>query len=139
VELANQSFATGSFPSEFKAAQITPILNKASLPLDDTASYRPISNLNTISNIMERLALVRLQEHLTHSPNIDDRQSAYVPGRSTETSLLRVLNDLHANNDHGLAALLISLDLSAAFDCIDHTVLLDRLKTDFGIVGMALQ
>jgi len=70
--------------------------------------------------------------------NVDSRQSAYVPARSAETSLLRVFDDLHELNDRGSAALLISLDLSAAFDCIDHQIHEHRLETDFGVTGSTL-
>ena len=138
ASLANVSFLLGKFPTELKHAQVTPILKKPGLPVDDPASYRPISNLNSISKILERLVLKRLREHLTESPNTDDRQSAYVPGRSTETSLIWVMDDLHGINDQGSAAMLISLDLSAAFDCIDHTILLRRLQLDFGVTDVAL-
>ena len=140
AELANISFKTGSFPTEFKSAQVTPILKKASLPTDDPASYRPISNLNSISKILEKLFLARISSHLCRnaSNNVDSHQSAYMPRRSTETSLLRVFDDLHALNDQGSASLIISLDLSAAFDCIDHQILLHRLETDFGVAGSAL-
>jgi len=113
AELANITFKTGVFPAEFKTAQVTPILKKACLPTDDPASYCPISNLNTISKILERLLLSRVSSHLscTDYGNVDSRQSAYVPGRSAETSLLRVFDDLHELNDQGSAALLISLDM----------------------------
>jgi len=83
--------------------------------------------------------LVRLLPHVSESLNFDSRQSAYVTGRSTETCLLRAVDDLHAINDSGSAALLVSLDLSLAFDCIDHKILTERLETDFGMTGPAFQ
>jgi len=96
--------------------------------------------LNSISKILYRLVLARIASHLSRSAceNVDSHQSAYVPRRSKETSLLRVFDDLHALNDRGSAALLISLDLSAAFDCIDHQILLHRLEIDFGVGGCTL-
>jgi len=135
-ELANISFKPRVFPMEFKTAQVTPILKKVGLPTDDPASYRPISNLNSISKILEKLALARITSHLKQPKyvNVDSHQSAYVNGRSTETSLLRLHDDLHRMNDRGSAALLVSLDLSAAFDC---QILLDRFESDFGLTGSA--
>ena len=64
-ELANRSFEEGIFPSSFKTAQITPILKKPSLDPEDPSSYRPISNLRTISKLLKRLVHSRLAQHLT--------------------------------------------------------------------------
>ena len=66
-------------------------------------------------------------------------QSAYRPGHSTETALLKVKNDLLLNMDGQRVMLLVLLDLSAAFDTVDHEVLHNRLSTDFGIKGTALK
>ena len=60
ARLANLSFSEGTFPAKFKAAAVTPLLKKPSLDPDNPSSYRPISNLNNISKIIERLFLSRL-------------------------------------------------------------------------------
>ena len=65
-------------------------------------------------------------------------QSAYRPGHSTETALLKVVNDLLLALDDGNVFLLALLDLSAAFDTIHYSILLHRLHHDFGIQGKAL-
>ena len=82
--------------------------------------------------------LSRLVSHVAASLNTDNRQSAYMQHHNSETSLLRVYEDLHSINDAGSPALLISLEISAAFDCIEHSILLVRLHDDFGIGGNAL-
>jgi hypothetical protein len=64
VNLANLSFKTGVFPSRFKTAQVTPILKKQGLDASIPANYRPISNLHTISKILERLYLARLRPYV---------------------------------------------------------------------------
>ena len=104
----------------------------ASLP----SNYRPISNLNNISKVLERLFLNRVQSSVVSSPNFNQFQSAYRPRHSTETSLLATLDSIFHSSDSGKSTLLVSLDLSAAFDSIDHVILLRRLKTSFGFDGL---
>ena len=138
ANLANMSFRDGCFPSVFKHAIVIPLLKKPGLDPNLPASYRPISNLNNISKILERIFLSRLQPHLTSSVNFNPLQSAYRKFHSTETALLNTLNYVYSNADHSQPTVLVSLDLSAAFDCIDHSTLICRLHTDFGISGAAL-
>ena len=64
VRLVNLSFAEGYFPRQFTRAQVTPLIKKEGLDVSDPANYRPISNLNTISKVMERLCLARLLPHI---------------------------------------------------------------------------
>ena len=77
TKLANLSFTEGRFPGNFKLAQVTPLLKKAGLDITDPANYRPISNLNTISKIIERLCLARLVPHIAATGNFNPLQSAY--------------------------------------------------------------
>jgi Reverse transcriptase (RNA-dependent DNA polymerase) len=65
-------------------------------------------------------------------------QSVYCPYHSTETALNRMLNDVYQSTDHGEPTLLVSLDLSAAFDTIDHSSLISRLNTSFCVSDTAL-
>ena len=138
TNLTNLSFSEGKFPSLFKTASITPLLKKHNLDKNCPSNYRPISNLNNISKIVERLFLCRFQPHVTTSPNFNQLQSAYRPFHSTETSLLYTLNNIYTSADAGKPTVLVSLDLSAAFDTIDHSKLLSRLSTSFGLSGSAL-
>ena len=66
-KLANLSFSTGVFPSTFKSAQVLPLLKKPSLDPSSLANYRPISNLSTMSKLLERLILPRIRPHITNS------------------------------------------------------------------------
>jgi len=138
ARLANLSFQEGRFPNRFKQAQVTPLLKHEGDDVSNPANYRPISNLNTISKVIERLALARLRQHITQSPNFNTLQSAYRRHHSTETALLRILNDVYGKMDEGRSTLLVALDLSAAFDTVDHSVLLSRLERSFGIQGSIL-
>jgi hypothetical protein len=136
--LANLSFSEGVFPSMFKVASVTPLLKKPGLDEDTPVNFRPISNLNNLSKILERLFLSRLQPQVLGSANFNHLQSAYRPLHSTETALLLSLNNIHRAADNSQPTLLVSLDLSAAFDTINHSLLLSRLQTSFGVTGTAL-
>ena len=84
------------------------------------------------------MVAVQLKKHLDQNELCDIFQSAYRAGHSTETALLRVQNDLLCNLDRGELAVLVLLDLSAAFDTVDHTILLNRLKNRIGLEGVTL-
>jgi len=109
---------------------VLPLLKKAGLDRDDMSSYRPISNLTTASEVIERLFLNRLRPQLLGSRNFSRLQSAYRRGHSTETTLLHVLNGVYTAADQKRVT---GLDMSAAFDTIDHDVLLERLYHRFGV------
>jgi len=113
------------------------LLKKQSLPHDDLSSYRPISNLSFLSKLIERVIHTRLLTHLNSFPSLSPFQSAYRKFHSCETALLSIYNDLlHACDNQKVSALIL-LDLSAAFDTIDHSILLTRLSSNFGLSGLA--
>jgi len=138
ARLANLSFEHATFPTRFKTAQVTPLLKKQGLDGSDPANYRPISNLNTISKLLERLVLARIVPHVSSSPSFDAVQSAYRRHHSTETALLKITDDIYAGFDGHRSTILVALDQSAAFDCIDHSTLIRRLDHTFGVTGRAL-
>jgi len=102
------------------------------------ASYRPISNLSFLSEIVEKVVDARLTEHVETHRLLRTFQSAYHPFHSTETAVVGILNDMITAVDSGRIGALMLLDLSAAFDTIDHSVLLDVLYRRFAITGKAL-
>ena len=136
--LVNKSLAEGSFPSVFKNAHVTPLLKKSSLSKDDMKNYRPVSNLSFVSKIIEKVVANRIHSHLTEMKLVNPFQSAYKKLHSTETALLRIQNDILMAMDKGQVTALTLLDLSAAFDTIDHPILMDRLQSWFGFSGLAL-
>ena len=139
ARLANLLFQTGKFPARYKHAQVLPLLKKAGLDSSSLANYRPISNLSTISKVLERLVLARLRPHLLSSVNFSQCQSAYMAGRSTETALLEVLNGVYTAIDDKQVSVLIGLDLSdITFDTVDHSLLIECLQSEFGVTNMAL-
>ena len=140
--MLNLSMQTGEFPEVWKEALVTPILKREGL---DTIfkNYRPISNLIFASKLVERAVADQLYSFMAENRLLPELQSAYRPGHSTETALLKVKNDLLLNNGQRVngqrVTLLALLDLSAAFDTVHHDVLHNRLSTDFGIKGTALK
>ena len=138
AKLANLSLKSGKFPACYKRAQVLPLLKKAGLDTSSPANYRPISNLSTVSKILERLVLARLRPHLHGSGNFSQYQSAYRAGHSTETALLDVLDGVYTAADDKQISVLIGLDLSAAFDTVDHSLLIDRLQSEFGVTDTPL-
>lgn len=138
TKLFNFCIAESTFPIDFKYAVVTPLLKKDSLPKDDLNSYRPISNLNFLSKVLERIIFKNLSIHLKSFSSLSSFQSAYKMFHSVETALLKIQNDLLLSVDKRQVSALVLLDLSAAFDTVDHHILLSRLKLNFGISGSAL-
>jgi Reverse transcriptase (RNA-dependent DNA polymerase) len=96
-------------------------------------------DLNNISKIVEKLSFSRLQSHILTSPKFNPYQSAYRRNHSTATALLCIFNHVFHSANAQKSTILVSLDLSAAFDTIDHSILLNRFRSTFGISGAALQ
>ena len=138
AEVFNRSLSTGHVPDNFKTAYITPRLKKNNMDPVDPSSYRPISNLSVLSKLLERLVACRLLAHLRSSGLLPRLQSAYRANHSVETAVLKVLSDILLAIDNGDLSSLVSLDLSSAFDTVDHSILLQRLELTFGIGEMAL-
>jgi hypothetical protein len=90
----------------------------------DVQSYRSISNLSVISKLLERLVARQLLAHLNSTGLLPSLQSAYRANHSTETAVLKVLSDMLLAIDSGDLSALVLLDLSAAFDTVDHEILL---------------
>ena len=117
---------------------VMPLLKKPSLSKDDTENYRPVSNLNFVSKIIEKVIADRICSHLERKDLSNQYQSAYKKFHSTETALLKVENDIILNVDEGRVTALTLLDLSAAFDNLDHSSITNLLSTWYGINGIAL-
>ena len=136
--IVNDSLSTGIFPAVYKSAVVRPLLKKPSLDPNCLKNFRPVSNLPFFSKLLEKIVLSQIIQHLNQNNLLDPHQSAYRAGHSTETALLKVANDLLLALDKKHISVLSLLDLSAAFDTIDHTLLLTRLHYSFGVSHTAL-
>ena len=136
--IINNSLNNSTVPDAFKAAIVKPIPKKSNPDIKEMCNFRPISQLPFLSKVLEKVVAGRLIAHITSYNLLHKFQSAYRSGHSTETALLRVHHDILEALDVGRTCALVLLDLSAAFDCIDHTILLIRLQFAYGIDGKAL-
>ena len=136
--IVNKSLSMGVFPQEIKKAVIKPTLKKSDADTDDMSNYRPVSNLSVISKVLERAALNQLNDHLSDNELYCSVQSGYRPNHSCETLLVRMFDDIGKKVKDNQMVIVVLLDLSAAFDTIDHGILLKKLLNDYGISDTAL-
>ena len=137
TNIVNLSLEHGMFPDTLKLALVKPLLKKANLDLIDN-NFRPVSNLAYIGKLTERAAASQLTDHIDRFNLREPYQSAYRALHSTETALLKVKTDIVSALDRQEVACLILLDLSAAFDTIDHSTLIQRLQQRFAVSSTSL-
>ena len=137
VKLVNLSLSSGSMDG-VKTADIIPLIKNDSLDSNVLKNYRPVSNLTFLGKLIERVVLKRLNNHLNRNGLDCPEQFAYKKNHSTETLLIKVVNDVLIAADERSATVIMLLDLSAAFDTVDHNLLLKILKYEIGIRGTVL-
>ena len=136
TDMCNASLQQGCLQPSERHAIIKPRIKKASSDPSAVQNYRPVSNLTYMSKIVERLVCHQLVEFFECHSLLPSLQSAYRRKHSTKTAVLKVItNDLIAADWE--ATLLCMLDLSAAFDTVEHDILIDRLINSFGVNGLA--
>ena len=134
--ILNQSINTGIFPDYLKIAKVIPIHKKDDDTLFD--NYRPISILPAISKIFERVMFNQLHEYFKLHKLYYDSQYGFREQHSTELASLELIDRLLMEMDKGETPLNIYMDLSKAFDTLDHNILLEKLLY-YGIQGSALE
>ena len=135
--LVNKSLSTGSVEG-IKESVISPLIKKFKLDHDANKSYRPISNIEFISKIIEKVVLIRLNEHMNINNLHTPEQFAYKKRHSTEHLVLQVVDEVLVGFEKGSATIVILLDLSAAFDTVNLTKLMQILENQINIKGTAL-
>ena len=128
TKMVTMCLQQGIFPDSHKHALVRPRLKKPSLDPLDIKSFRPISNLSFLSKVAERLVVDRFNKHADLYHLLPPRQSAYRQHHSTETAItiVRAIDAVEVS-------VLEFLDLSAAFDTVDHDILFDVLQKQFGV------
>ena len=124
TRVVNLSLQHGQFPDVLKMALIIPLLKKSTADREILSNYSPISNLPFTSKCYEKVVALQLNQHLHDNRLHEVFQSAYKPCHSTESALIRVQNDILTEIDNDNCVMLYLLDLSAAFDTVNHQVLL---------------
>jgi exonuclease III len=138
TDIVNLSLSTGVFPKQFKLSSVIPLLKKYNLDKEELSNYRPISHLSFLSKLTERVVKQRLTHHLSSNHLLNSFQSAYTTHHSTESTLLSVHDHIIKAMAQQRITALCLLDLSAAFDTIDHSILIHRLSSWFGLNGTVL-
>ena len=136
--IINKSLATSVVPACFKRAVVRPLLKRPGLDKEVLNNYRPVSNLPFVPKLLEKVVEHRLRDHLDINNLHDFHQSLYRNNYSNETALVKVQNDIAEAFDQKRIVVLVMLDLSNAFDVIDHGIMLTRLQHSFGVTAEAL-
>ena len=100
--------------------------------------HRPVSNVSFLSKFVERVVYLQIEKYLSSNDLLPSMQSGFRRGHSTETAVLKVYNNALIASDKGEIPCLLLLDYSAAFDTVDHKILLTILEESFGISGLVL-
>ena len=139
LDLINTSLKTGSI-NGVKLAYIAPLIkNLVDVDSLDKSSYQPISHLSFISKLIERIVAKRLNEHMSSNNFNVDSQHGYKSGHSTETLLVKFMNDLLVAIDKDRGVVVLLVDLSSAFDTVQHDILMKILEQSLNIRGTALK
>ena len=138
TKMVNLSLQTGIFPDDWKIALVIPLIKKFGLECL-VNNYRPVSNLPFVGKLTERAVMQQEKSHMEANCPLPVNTSAYRTGHSTETALVKVQSDILYNMEKQKVTLLVLVDLSAAFDTVDHKLVMDILHSKFGISGTALQ
>ena len=140
IYIVKTSLQSSCFPSQLKSAIVTPILKKPELDPDDLKSYRPISNLSFVSKLIEKCVHKDLVEYVESHDLFSEYQSGYRKHHSCDTAITRIHNDvLYGDGKQSHQGLLVLLDLSSAFDTLNHELLLNTLREMYGFKGVVLE
>lgn len=139
ITCINLSLSQSEFPSIFKRVIFRPLIKKPGLDRECLKNYHPASNLSFVSKVLQRVVAERPEVHLSANSLHDVHQSGYRRYHSTKTVLPKVQTGVLEALDEGSYVVLIMKDLLAAFDTLDHSILLQQFSHSFGIRGGVLE
>ena len=139
IEIINKSIAESNFPTPLKHAHVTPALKDPKLDPNVLNHLRPISRLPYLSKIIEKFMYNQLNTYIESNKLHSTVQSSYRRNHSCETAILKITDDMQKSIQQGHNVVMVLLDSSAAFDTIDHKILIQRLQDEYNITGDALQ
>ena len=126
TKLMNFSFSSSVFPKRWKIAKVAPLFKSGDR--EDLNNYRPISVLPILSKTLERHVHIHLYEYLLHNNLLYARQSGFRKNHGTETALIKIVDDLLFNLDKNRLSGMVFIDYRKAFDMVDHTILISKLR-----------
>ena len=129
AELTTACWQLGTYPKQFKSARTVTLRKPDKAPYNEPGAWRPIALLSTIGKIMEALLARRIRDFAERECLLPDAQMGNRPGRSVDTALELLLEQIHTTWHAGGVATVLSLDISGAFDTVNHLRLLNELRT----------
>ena len=130
------SIKQGIFPDRLKIAKVTPIFKSGAK--DNISNYRPISILPVFSKVLETIMYNRVYNHLNSEGLLYEKQFGFQRNNSTEHAILQLTRDITSSLEKGEYTLEVFIDLSKAFNTVDHQILIKKLQ-NYGIDGTALE
>ena len=130
LHIFNLSVSTGEFPDSLKIAKVTPIYKSGDQ--SEIGNYRPISVLSGFSKILERIMYNRLYKHLMNQNILYKKQFGFLKNHSTEHAILELVSRITDSFEKNMFTLGVFIDLSKAFDTVDHNILISKLE-NYGI------
>ena len=128
--ITNQSMHTGIFPDLMKLAEVVPLYKSKSR--ENETNYRPISLLTTMSKVVEKVVYERVYQFLVKTGQICETQYGFCPKHSCEHAIAQVIGSALKNLECNKKTIAVMLDLSKAFDTIDHKIMIQKLEL-FGV------
>ena len=138
MRIVNLSLRHADVPKTLQQAVVFPTIKNSHGDKDSLTNYRPVSNLSFISKLLKKVVLEQLNAYLNTNDLLNKHQSGYRVGHSCETLFMGMFDDLLREVDKGNVIGLFLLDMSAAFDTVDHRKLEDVLERRFRVCGSAL-
>ena len=137
TKIINISLTAGQYLDEWKIAVVRPLIKGPHLDTD-YKNYFPISNLSLMSKLIEKAAQTQLRAHFTEQNLLPKHQNAHRKIISTEIAILNICDNIWTKMENKKPTSITCLDLSAGFDTVNHSILLEGMESYFGITNTAL-